>query len=129
MSPTFLAAIYLDASNMDKLTAEQKDVAEAAVLQLVLKMKSLETPADNSDCMDSPAISSSAGDDSNSDEDMREAEKIRYFKPRTQVARQCSRIQIRKSRSSMAHLLLLLLTAVSQLQRKEKSLPLRSVST
>jgi hypothetical protein len=76
LSPTFLAAIYLDASNMDKLTAEQKDVAEAAVLQLVLKMKSLETPADNSDCMDSPAVSSSAGDDSNSDEDMREAEKI-----------------------------------------------------
>jgi hypothetical protein len=66
LSPTFLAAIYLDTSNMDKLTAEQKDVAEAAELQLVLKMRRLETPADNSDCMDFPAISSSAGDDSNS---------------------------------------------------------------
>jgi hypothetical protein len=111
LSPTFLAAIYLDASNMDKLTAEQKDVAEAAVLQLVLKMRSLETPVDNSDCMDSPAISSSEGDDSNSDKDTREAG--RYFKPITQMALQCSRIQIRKSRSSMAYLLLLLLTAVS----------------
>jgi hypothetical protein len=96
---------------MDKLTAEQKDVAEAAVLQLVLKMRSLETPVDNSDCMDSPAISSSEGDDSYSDKDTREAG--RYFKLRTQMALQCSRIQIRKSRSSMAYLLLLLLTAVS----------------
>jgi hypothetical protein len=44
----FLAAVYMDVNNMERLSTEQKETTHATVLQLVLRTKSLDNqPADD----------------------------------------------------------------------------------
>jgi hypothetical protein len=70
----FLAAVYMDVRNMDLLSTEQKEKAHATVLQLVLRTKGLDNqPAEDAPPEESPVLSSSGAEDSDSDEEMKQA--------------------------------------------------------
>ena len=70
----FLAAVYMDVHNMDLLSTEQKETAHATVLQLVLRTKGLDNqPAEDAPPEESPVLSSSGAEDSDSDEEMKQA--------------------------------------------------------
>jgi hypothetical protein len=70
----FLAAVYMDVRNMDLLSTEQKETAHATVLQLVLRTKGLDNqPAEDAPPEESPVLSSSGAEDSDSDEEMKQA--------------------------------------------------------
>ena len=77
----FLAAVYMDVHNMDLLSTEQKETAHATVLQLVLRTKGFDNqPAE--DAPESPVLSSSSAEDSDSDEEMKQARKTLLFSSR-----------------------------------------------
>jgi len=77
----FLAAVYMDVHNMDLLSTEQKETAHATVLELVLRTKGFDNqPAE--DAPESPVLSSSSAEDSDSDEEMKQARKTLLFSSR-----------------------------------------------
>lgn len=69
----FLAAIYLDINNQDLLTTSQKKEAKAAVLELVIRLKGLDSEAMEDDMQDSPVSAGHSALDSDSDEEMNAA--------------------------------------------------------
>jgi hypothetical protein len=69
----FLAAVYMDVHNMDLLSTEQKETAHATVLQLVLRTKGLDNQPAEDAPEESPVLSSSGAEDSDSDEEMKQA--------------------------------------------------------
>ena len=77
----FLAAVYMDVHNMDLLSTAQKETAHATVLELVLRTKGFDNqPAE--DAPESPVLSSSSAEDSDSDEEMKQARKTLLFSSR-----------------------------------------------
>jgi hypothetical protein len=79
----FLAAVYMDVHNMDLLSTEQKETAHATVLQLVLRTKGLDNqPAEDAPPEESPVLSSSGAEDSDSDEEMKQARRTLLFASR-----------------------------------------------
>ncbi len=92
----FLAAIYLDITNMDLLTPSQKDVAKETVVELVIRFEGL-NDADDDD-PDSPTTgtaSSSVGSDS--DEEMNAARKA----SRSQDTSACSDPEIEEQETEV----------------------------
>jgi hypothetical protein len=78
----FLAAVYMDVHNMDLLSTEQKETAHATVLQLVLRTKGLDNQPAEDAPEESPVLSSSGAEDSDSDEEMKQARKTLLFSSR-----------------------------------------------
>jgi len=70
-NPVFLAAVFMDVKHLDLLSPAQKRTAEAAVLNLVLKINSLELPPEDTS-VPSPSLPS-ASHDSESDEEIKAA--------------------------------------------------------
>lgn len=66
--PILQAAVFLDAGNASRLTAEQVETAKAVVVELVLRMKGLYDDTENETL---PEDSSTTTTDSDSDEDFR----------------------------------------------------------
>jgi len=74
--PLVLAAVYLDAKNCDLLSAEQKEIAKKAVVELACKIKGLADEEDPDCPAEELELTQPAIEESDSDEDI---QRLRYI--------------------------------------------------